>query len=206
MVISIEDKRMTHRPAPTDIDIHPLLAGRWSPRAYAEQPVAHEQVVAVLEAARWAPSAYNVQPWRFVVFEKGQDAAAFERAFATLVPFNQSWNAHAQVLIAVLADTLTAKGTINPSASYDAGAAGLAVLLQAHALGLAAHAMGGFDAAKLRDTFAIPERYQALSMISIAHHGEAEALPEALAEREQAPRARLALDEIAKFGGWPESA
>lgn len=113
MVISIEDKRMTHRPAPTDIDIHPLLAGRWSPRAYAQQPVAHEQVVAVLEAARWAPSAYNVQPWRFVVFEKGQDAAAFERAFATLVPFNQSWNAHAQVLIAVLADTLTAKGTIN---------------------------------------------------------------------------------------------
>lgn len=197
---------MTHRPAPTDIDIHPLMAGRWSPRAYAEQPVDHDAVVAVLEAARWAPSAYNVQPWRFLVFEKGQDAAAFERAFATLVPFNQSWNKHAQVLIAVLTDTLTAKGTVNPSASYDAGAAGLALLLQAHAQGLAAHAMGGFDAAALRETFAIPERYQALSTISIAHHGDAQSLPDSLAEREHAPRARLSLNEIAHFGAWSEGA
>ncbi|SAK96606.1 oxidoreductase [Caballeronia hypogeia] len=193
---------MTHRPAPTDIAIHPLIAGRWSPRAYADRPVAHAQVIALLEAARWAPSAYNVQPWRFVVFEKASDTAAFERAFRLLVPFNQSWNANAQVLIAVLADTLTAKGEANPSASYDAGAAGMALLLQAHAQGLAAHAMGGFDRTGLKEAFDIPQRFEALSIISIAHHGDARALPDALAERELAPRARLALNDIAQFGGW----
>jgi nitroreductase len=196
---------MSHRPAPTDIDIHPLIAGRWSPRAYADQPVAHADVVAVLEAARWAPSAFNMQPWRFLVAEKSEDPQGFERLFATLVPFNQQWNANAQVLIAVLADTLTPKGTPNASATYDAGAAGLAILLQAHARGLAAHAMGGFDAAALRETFAIPERFSALSMISIAHHGDATTLDETLAERENAPRARLPLGEIAHFGAWPEA-
>ncbi|SAK67825.1 nitroreductase family protein [Caballeronia ptereochthonis] len=193
---------MTHRPAQTDIDIHPLIAARWSPRAYAERPVAHEQVLALLEAARWAPSAFNAQPWRFVVFEKGQDPDAFARAFATLIPFNQTWNAPAQVLIVVLADTLTSKGTVNPSASYDAGAAAMALLLQAQAQGLAAHPMSGFDASAFRQAFVIPERYAALSVISVAHHGDAQALPAALAEREAAPRARLPLDEIARFGGW----
>ncbi|WP_244818186.1 nitroreductase family protein [Caballeronia sp. Lep1P3] len=196
---------MTHRPAPTDIAIHPLIAGRWSPRAYAERPVAHAQVIALVEAARWAPSAYNVQPWRFVVFEKSQDREAFDRAFATLVPFNQGWNRHAQVLIAVLADTLTAKGTANASASYDAGAAAMALLLQAHAQDLAAHAMGGFDGDALKQAFSIPERYTALSMISVAHHGDAQALPPELAAREAAPRARLPLEEIAHFGGWTDA-
>lgn len=197
---------MTHRPAPTDTAIHPLIAERWSPRAYADRPVAHAQVIAMLEAARWAPSAFNAQPWRFVVFEKTEDPDAFERAFGTLIPFNQSWNGNAQVLIAVLADTLTSKGTANPGASYDAGAAAMALLLQAHAQGLAAHAMSGLDAGAFRTIFAIPERYDVLSMISVAHHGDAQSLPAALAEREQAPRARLPLDQIAHFGAWPESA
>ncbi|KMY84948.1 Oxygen-insensitive NADPH nitroreductase [Candidatus Paraburkholderia calva] len=197
---------MSHRPAPTDIDIHPLIAGRWSSRAYAaDKPVAHEDVVALLEAARWAPSAYNVQPWRFVVFEKSADSAAFERAFATLVPFNQSWNANAQVLFAVLADTLTAKGTANPTAAYDAGAAAMALLLQAHAKDLAAHSMSGFDANAFREAFAIPERFTPIAMISVAHHGDAKGLPEALAEREQAPRARLPMGDLAHFGAWTQA-
>ncbi|WP_321795035.1 nitroreductase family protein [Caballeronia sp. J97] len=193
---------MTHRPAPTDIDIHPLLAGRWSPRAYGEQPVAHTDVLALLEAARWAPSAYNVQPWRFLVFERGGNAAAFEDAFATLVPFNQTWNEHAQVLIAVLADTLNAKGESNANASYDTGAAALALLLEAHARGLAAHSMSGFDASALRNKFGIAERYTPLAVISVAHHGDAGVLSEALAEREQAPRKRLPVGDIARFGAW----
>ncbi|WP_250507765.1 nitroreductase family protein [Caballeronia sp. GAFFF3] len=193
---------MTHPPAPTDIDIHPLLAGRWSPRAYGEQPVAHADVLALLEAARWAPSAYNVQPWRFLVFEKTRNAAAFEDAFATLVPFNQTWNRNAQVLIAVLADTLNAKGEVNPNASYDTGAAALALLLEAHARGLAAHSMSGFDAKALRDAFGIAERCTPLAVISVAHHGDVGVLSDALAEREQAPRKRLPVVDIAQFGGW----
>ncbi|MDR5818794.1 nitroreductase family protein [Caballeronia sp. LZ033] len=194
----------TPRPAPGDTAIHPLIAGRWSPRAYADRPVGHAEVMSLLEAARWAPSAFNAQPWRFVVFEKAFDRDAFERAFGTLISFNQSWNTQAQVLIAVLADTLTSKGAENPTASYDAGAAAMALLLQASAQGLAAHAMSGLDADAFRAAFAVPARFEVLSMISVAHHGDAQALPDALAERELAPRARLPIGQIAQFGGWVE--
>lgn len=195
---------MTLRPTPTDIDIHPLIAGRWSPRAYSDQAVAHSQVLSLLEAARWAPSAYNAQPWRFLVFEKVLDPDAFGRAFATLIPFNQSWNTNAQVLFAVLTDTLTSKGAVNTTASYDAGAAGMALLLEAHARGLAAHAMSGIDAAAFRNAFAIPARYEVLTMISVAHHGDPQSLPAPLNERELAPRGRLSVNEFAHFSAWGE--
>jgi nitroreductase len=193
---------MSHKPAPTDISIHELIAGRWSPRAYSNQPVAVEQVEAVLEAARWAPSAYNGQPWRFVVFDRNRDAAAFERAFATLVPFNQAWNAPAPVLIAVTANTLTPKGDVNATALYDTGAAALALVLQAHALGLAAHQMSGFDGAAFAKEFALPAEIKPIAMISIAHYGDADALPQDLRDREVGPRSRQPLGEVAFANSW----
>jgi nitroreductase len=80
----------------------------------------------------------------------------------------------------------------------------MALLLEAHAQGLAAHAMSGIDASAFREAFAIPGQYDIVSIISIAHHGDGQTLPAALIEREQAPRVRLALDEIAHFGAWRE--
>ncbi|WP_175936547.1 nitroreductase family protein, partial [Burkholderia cepacia] len=110
---------MSVKPAPTAVSIHELIAGRWSPRAYSNQPISGEHLHALLEAARWAPSAYNAQPWRFVVFDRTRDEAAFKKAFATLVPFNQAWNAPAPVLIAVTSHTLTSKGEPSTTALYD---------------------------------------------------------------------------------------
>ena len=46
-----------------------LIKARHSTRAYANQPVAKEDIVKVLEAGRWAPSAFNKQPWKFLVVE-----------------------------------------------------------------------------------------------------------------------------------------
>lgn len=193
---------MSVKPAPTTVSIHELIAGRWSPRAYSNRPVSREQLHAVLEAARWAPSASNNQPWRFMVFDRNQDAAAFDRAFATLVPFNQAWNAPAQVLIAVVANTVAPDGGTNAWALYDTGAAAMALVLQAHALGLAAHQMGGFDADALRETFAIPQTFQPMAMISIAHYGDAGTLDPRLQEREVGPRSRQPLGEVAFANSW----
>ena len=64
--------------ADTDHPIHSLLAERWSPRAFSDEPVSSEQLGSILEAARWAPSCYNEQPWRFVVATRS-DAEGFER-------------------------------------------------------------------------------------------------------------------------------
>ncbi|MEX3789934.1 nitroreductase family protein [Paraburkholderia sp. BR14374] len=196
---------MAKKPAPTEVAIHELIAGRWSPRAYSSEPVSRDQLRAVLEAARWAPSSYNAQPWRFVVFDRSVDEVAFKKAFATLVPFNQGWNAPAPVLIAVTAHTLTNKGDVNRCALYDAGAAAMALVLQAHALGLAAHQMSGFDVNAFRTTFELPQDVEPIAMISLGHYGDVDKLDPVLREREKAPRQRVALAEIAYGGGWKKA-
>jgi nitroreductase len=193
---------MTHKPAATEVSIHELIAGRWSPRAYANTPVSREHLHAVLEAARWAPSSYNAQPWRFVVFDRHEDEASFKRAFATLVPFNQGWNAPVPVLIAVTTHTLNSKGEVNRCAPYDAGAAAMALVLQAHALGLAAHQMSGFDVNAFRETFKIPDDVEVIAMIALGHYGDAEKLDPVLREREKSARARQPLGEVAYRGAW----
>lgn len=195
---------MTHKPAPTSVPIHELIAGRWSPRAYSGEPVSRDALRAVVEAARWAPSAYNMQPWRFLVFDRTADEAAFKRAFATLVPFNQQWNAPAPVLVAVTAHTLNSKGEVNRTAQYDAGAAGMSLVLQAHALGLAAHQMSGFDVQAFRTEFAIPNDVDVLSIISIGQYGDIDKLEPVLREREKAERSRSALGDVVYEGGWKQ--
>ncbi|KNH08601.1 Nitroreductase [Candidatus Burkholderia brachyanthoides] len=193
---------MTAKPVPTDVDIHELFSGRWSPRAFSNQPVDRAHLHTVLEAARWAPSSNNLQPWRFVVFDRTRNEAAFQRAFDTLMPTNQKWNANVPVLICVAAATLTPKGEPGKTASYDTGAAAMALVLQAHALGLATHQMGGFDCDAFRRAFSIPEEMQLIAMIAIGHFGDASALDEALRERETAPRTRKPLGETAFEGAW----
>ncbi|WP_175697140.1 nitroreductase family protein [Burkholderia ambifaria] len=193
---------MSVKPAPTTVSIHDLIAGRWSPRAYSDEPISAADLHAVLEAARWAPSAYNAQPWRFIVFDRTQDEAAFKRAFATLVPFNQAWNAPAPVLIAVTSHTLTPKGEPASTALYDAGAAAMSLVLQAHALGLAAHQMSGFDAKAFRDAFEIPADVAIPALISLGHYGNVDKLDPVLRDREKAPRTRHSLGEVVYAGAW----
>ncbi|PMS30388.1 nitroreductase [Paraburkholderia rhynchosiae] len=199
------EKRMTKKPAPTEVAIHELIAGRWSPRAYSSEPVSREHLRAVLEAARWAPSSYNGQPWRFLVFDRSVDEVAFKQAFTTLVPFNQGWNAPAPVLIAVTTQTRTAKGEVNRCAQYDAGAAAMALVLQAHALGLAAHQMSGFDPNAFRTAFELPNDVEPIAIISLGHYGEIDKLDPVLREREKSVRQRLPLADIAYGGGWKKA-
>ena len=48
--------------AQTTIDIHDIIANRWSARAFdANRPLQRETVISLFEAARWAPTANNRQ-------------------------------------------------------------------------------------------------------------------------------------------------
>jgi nitroreductase len=193
---------MTMKPAPTDVDIHELFSGRWSPRAFSNKPVDRAQLHQVLEAARWAPSSNNMQPWRFIVFDRQRHPAEFKRAFDTLMPGNQKWNETVPVLVAIAAATVTPKGEPAKTAAYDTGAAAMALVLQAHASGLATHQMGGFDRDAFRQAFSIPDDIQLIAMLAIGHFGDASQLDEVLREREAAPRARKPLGETAFEGAW----
>lgn len=186
---------MTSKTAETSAPLHPLLAERWSPRGFDATHELDEQTLdTLLEAARWAPSANNSQPWRFLVTRRGQEP--FDRLAQVLVPGNRSWAPRAGALLLVAAETADGTGRPRPWALYDTGQAVAALSVQAEALGLHLHQMGGFDAAAARQAFALPEDLQPVVVVAVGRFdGDAE-LPEALAAREQAPRTRLPLPAL----------
>ena len=75
--------------ATADHPIHELVAARWSPYAYADRPVAAEDLRSILEAARWAPSSYNEQPWSYIVATK-DGGEEYEQLLSCLVPPNHT--------------------------------------------------------------------------------------------------------------------
>src|SRR5690242_9110249 len=111
--------------------LHPLLADRWSPRAYdQDHGLLDADVDALLEAARWAPSASNSQPWRFAVVHRGPPERA--AVLDTLAPTNRGWASEASALVVIAAQTLGADGRPRPWAAYDTGQAVAHLTLQAH--------------------------------------------------------------------------
>lgn len=182
------------RTAETDAPVLEILADRWSPRAYAPDDAVDEtRLASALEAARWAPSANNTQPWRFIVARRGTEA--HERIHQALVGFNQVWAGNAAVLIAAVAETTDADGKSLPWSVYDLGQAVAHLSVQAHHDGLYVHQMGGFDRAAVRADFALEERFEPITVIALGPIGDASQLPEALQEREAAPRVRRPLAE-----------
>jgi nitroreductase len=191
------------REAPAAQPIEALLRRRWSPRSFQERPVADAALASLLEAARWAASCFNAQPWHLVVARREQEKEAHARLLACLSANNQRWAGRAPVLLLAVARTaFPGDGRPNRHAGYDTGAAMAQLALQAVALGLQAHQMGGFDAARAREAFAIREGFEPMAAIALGHPGPAAALPEDLRAREMAPRQRRAVAEFAHFGGW----
>jgi nitroreductase len=192
------------KPAITQAPIHDIIANRWSPRGYdANKAVSQTQIISLLEAARWAPSCFGDEPWRFIVWDKNQDAAAWEKAFDCIVPGNQTWAKDAPVLILICADTLFSHNQkTNRWANYDTGAAAVSLCLQATSMGLATHQMGGFDGDKTRAAFGIPEQIEMMSMLAVGYAADADTLSDELKERELAPRKRRPLGELFYDGVW----
>jgi nitroreductase len=174
--------------------VDPLFPRRWSPRALSGAPLAREALLTLLEAARWAPSGGNGQPWRFVWAMR--DTAAFPRFLEALVPGNQAWAHRAGALLVLAAKVVRDDGKPAPSASFDAGAAWMALALQATISGLVAHAMGGFDREKIRAAAALPPGVEPQVMIAVGHPGRVDVLPEKDRAREQ-PSDRLPLEAFA---------
>ena len=195
---------MLEKPALTSTPIADLIARRWSPRAIdRDQPVSREQLLALLEAARWAPSCFGDQPWRYLVWDRFHDATAWQQAFECLAEGNQIWVRNAPVLLlSVAAPHFGHNNQLNRWAEYDTGAASENLCLQATALGLVAHQMGGFDSDKAKATFNIPADHTCMAMIAVGHPGSIDVLPGTLREKEQAPRERKPLAQIVFEGAW----
>lgn len=190
------------KPARNDYPIHELLARRWSPRAFSDRPVPAESACSLLEAARWAPSCFNEQPWSFIVATK-DDPEAFSKLLGCLREKNQAWACRAgMLLVGVAKAAFDHNGKPNRHAAHDVGLAVENLMLQAVSMGLFAHPMAGFDSAKVRETYGVPEGHDPLVAVAVGYPGDPLDLPDEQKENELAPRVRKPLGQIAFGPSW----
>ncbi|MDT8376998.1 MAG: nitroreductase family protein [Mariprofundaceae bacterium] len=190
----------------TIAEVHELIGNRWSPRAYdVSRPVEREKLLSILEAARWAPSCFGDEPWRYVVCDRSADETAWQSMLACLAEKNRLWASHAPLLLLACSDAqFRQNGNPNRWGQYDTGAASISLCLQATALGLASHQMGGFDVEDARKAFAVPEQYMPMAVIAIGYAGSIDDLDEGFAAVEKGERKRQPLSGNFFSGRWGE--
>jgi nitroreductase len=175
---------------------------RWSARAFSPREVSKLDLHRIFEAARWAPSSNNGQPWRYIVGLRG--TGTHEKIYESLMGFNQAWAGKAPVLMLGLDKTNFDNGSTNHFSLYDLGAASAFLVLQAAALGMTTHQMGGVDREKARTLLEIPADFHVGAAIALGYQDDPETLSnEELIKREFAPRIRKPLEEIV-FSAWGE--
>jgi nitroreductase len=189
-----------HRKA--DHPIEPLFIKRWSPRAMSGQALSEREIMSLFEAARWAPSTYNEQEWRFLYARR--ETPHWNTFFELLMDANKAWCHKAAVLCVVLArKTFTRNGKPNPVHVFDAGSAWENLALQATAMSLVAHGMGGFDWEKARTVLKVPDDFAVCAMFAIGKHGDPNELPEEMRAKEKPTDRRPIQQSICEgpFGG-----
>lgn len=197
---------MFEKATDTSAPVNPLFKQRWSGVAFdPDRKVQQRDIISIMEAARWAPSCFGDEPWRYLVLNRHQDAEAWEKAFNCLAPGNQDWNRNVPVLIIACHDTRYRNNDkTNTWASYDTGAASISLCLQAAHLGLMTHQMAGFSPEQVRESFQIPERYQAKAVIALGYQAAPEKIPEQFRDREMADRKRRPLQDNFFSNRWGE--
>jgi nitroreductase len=189
---------------PVESGVLDIILKRWSPRSFADKPVPSSDLVKLFTAAAWAASSFNEQPWRFLVGKKGDETYA--KILDSLIAFNQAWAKTAPVLmLSAGKKTFTANGQPDAYGLHDTGAASANLSLQATALGLHTHGMGGVDKEKARKLFAIPDDFEVGAAWALGYLGDPGALPEQMQVMEKAARTRKPLTEFV-FSEWDKAA
>jgi nitroreductase len=190
------------KPAPVDHPVHPLVAGRWSPRSFADKPIEPQKIKSLFEAARWAPSSYNEQPWSFIVATR-DDAENFQKVLSTFVEFNQNWAKGAWLIGVALGKRKFERGNKpNRHNLHDVGMSLENLALQAEADGLTTHFMAGFDLDRVRRTFNVPDDHEPATAFAVGYEGDPEQLGDDLKKQETAPRQRRPITDFVFTGSF----
>jgi nitroreductase len=193
---------MQHKLATPDYPIHELLVRRWSPYAFAPQPVSDDDLRSLFEAVRWTASSYNEQPWSYLVATKAHPEE-FDRMLSCLVEANQAWARAAPVLaLGCTRLNFSRNGQPNAAAIHDLGLASASLTFEATARGLFVHQMIGILPDRARELYQIPEEVQPLTGLAIGYVTDPGTLPEAYRQRDLAPRTRKPLAEFLFAGTW----
>jgi YbgC/YbaW family acyl-CoA thioester hydrolase len=184
------------------MDFPKILATRRSLRAFADRPVEPEKIARMIEAARWSPSSDNRQPWRYVVVEKGApERTALEEALSR----GNAWAKKAPVLI--VSGARKEDGSVVESREYylhDTGLATMSLLYRGVDQGLLVHPMAGWREAPLKAALSIPEDFHPIAVVAVGYPGRQEDLDEETRRKDERPRVRKEIGEIAFLGRFGE--
>ncbi len=173
------------------MEIIDLIKDRFSPYEFTDKVITQQDLNILFEAAGKAASAFNEQPWRFIYALK-EDEEAFKTIHECLVEGNQGWTANVPVLIiTVVSENYTKNGTHNATAEHDLGLAVGNLSVQAQAMGIYLHQMGGIIPQNAIDKLNIPDGYKPLTAIALGYY-----------EGDSGIKPRKTIDEIAFNGTW----
>lgn len=191
----------------SEYPILPVLTQRRSPRAYTDQTVPAEILHQIFAAAASSASCFGEQPWRYLVGSQADSPEAFASILSSFAEFNQTWAKNAPVLgVGIAKLTFSHDNNPNAWAKYDVGQATATLAIEATELGLQVHQMAGFSPESVRTAFNIPAGYEPVVVFTLGYPGNLAALPEALQEKETAPRVRRPLAKFVFEGSWPTPA
>jgi nitroreductase len=168
-----------------------VIKDRFSPYEYTDKAISKEDLNTLFEAAGKAASAFNEQPWRFI-YALRDDEDAFKAIHECLVEGNKGWTANLPVLmITVVRENFEKNGNLNGTAEHDLGLAVGNLSVQAQAMGINLHQMGGIIPQNAIDKLNIPLGYKPLTAIALGYYEGVSGVKE-----------RKLVSEIAFNGTW----
>jgi nitroreductase len=173
-----------------------IIQERWSPYSFSSAPVEPFKLKAMIEAAGLAPSCNNEQPWLFV-FATQEQQDVFKDYVEFLTDGNKLWAKHAYALVISMARTkFSYSGRPNRFAFHDTGMAVTNLLLQAEALDLYVHQMGGYSIEKVQEYFRLGDDIEPVAMMAVGYLGDGSSLTPELLKRDEVRRPRKSISEF----------
>ena len=172
---------------------------RHSGRAFSSKPIPDEMLESILEAGRWAPSCGNAQAWNYVILKDSEILAEAHEALSRGNAYAKA--APVMVIVAAKEDGGCPAHEL-PYFMMDIGLTTQNMLLQAVHLGLMGHPTAGWNEDKLKEILKIPQDYRIGTVIFFGYEGDIESLDERNREKEERPRTRNPVSDIAHWSKW----
>jgi nitroreductase len=158
------------------MDVEEAIRTRRTHKAYGPDPVDRETLAEILELGRWAPNHHLTNPWRFRVL----GPAALERLKAAAGPEAAGKLDRAPTLVAVSYVLTPDDPVAEEEDLLAAGCAAYAVLLGAHARGLASYwrTPAVLREAAGRAALGIPETERAIGLLHLGAPRQEQRVPD----------------------------
>lgn len=171
------------------------------------RPLAEPLLTRVLHLATLAPSGFNLQPWRFLVVRRAANrrrlrACAYNQPKITEAPvvvIVLGYLYPDRTHLGLVAEAMLARGAATPEgaaewldraersmarlpdralwATRSAMLAAATLMIAAESLGVASAPMEGFDAAKVREAFGVPDDHAVCCLVALGYAAEGKPFP-----------------------------